>query len=269
MSFINDNNPLAIIHRNWNCLMVQSVGAVSPVVESFWGNNVTALGGVVDGIMPGEMPVTEKTEFLSYLSGAFVETFESRVYEQQTVNNLIINDLFYAGSGIQWVISDRNITPSDRARISVNTWGGPPGIPGASGFLGRFSTTGNPSSATTLNGDTNYAGGKWSETNYKKVTVDFGVNDVSAFGCYITDSGDYNGTLDVDITSGGVSLPGFPQNLITESLIPSTNGGLAFFGYINQTQSFDKVVFTITQNSEVAPDEFDIVGFDDLIFALA
>jgi len=244
-------------------LTVAAAGAAQAAATTFFGNNPTANGGVVDGSV-GNDPVNQRNLFKGNLISHQVETFEDRTATSAASGDLTVAGIFGLASGVTLTASHANgSVMNDGTRIQQNTFGGFTGSAGIIGgsFLGRFSTTGDPTSAATNNGNANYTGGKWWETNFRTVTIDFGATSVSAFGTFMTDLGDFDGGLGVEIFSGGNRLDG--SSLLTQAT-RGTNGGLAFFGYINDTASFNRVVFTITQGTTIGS-RFDTVGFDDLI----
>ena len=241
-------------------MTVLTVTAVQAAAITFFGNNATANGGVVDGGAAPNDPVNQRNLFRSNLISTQIETFEARTATPSSSGDFTVANIFGAASGVTLTASNPNVTTQDRTRIQQNTFGGLPGSPGG-GFLGRFSTTGDPTSATTNNGGRNYTGGKWWETNFTTVTIDFGQTSVSAFGTFMSDLGDFDGGLEVGIFSGTSRLDG---GTLLAQATRGSNGGLAFFGYINDTATFNRVVFTIAQGT-TNPSNYDTVGFDDLI----
>lgn len=239
-----------------------AVTAAQAAPTVYFGNNPGANGGVVDGTDPGTDPVNQRDLFKSKLDSTKIqtETFETRGFLSSSDIEVKVSDIFGSASGVTLTASSPNSAGSPRTRIQLNTWGGTPGAPGTDGFLGRFSTTGDPSSDATLNSGSNYTGGKWFETNFQTVTVDF-TNKVSAFGTFLTDLADFDGQLAVGIFSGTDRL--IQKNLVSPSG-GQNQGGLGFFGYIDDSTSFDRVVFTITQTG-TNPGAYDIVGFDDFM----
>jgi len=242
---------------------VSTVGSAHAAAVSYFGTNNNANGGVV--LAPGVTldPVNQRNLFRDRLTSIRTETFEARTATPTSSGDLVVPNLFGADSGVSLTASDPNVGPTagsqDRTRIQQNTWGGLPNIPGP-GFLGRYSTTGDPSSTTTLNGGANYMSGKWWETNFQTVAVQF-ETAVSAFGTFMTDLGDFDGGLTVGVFDGTNLLN---QYTLLAAEGRQNNGGLAFFGYVNDAASFNRVVFSIVQGS-TNPSNFDTVGFDDLM----
>ena len=242
---------------------VSTVGSAHAAAVSYFGTNNNANGGVV--LAPGVTldPVNQRNLFRDRLTSIRTETFEARTATPTSSGDLVVPNLFGADSGVSLTASFPNVGPTagsqDRTRIQQNTWGGLPNIPGP-GFLGRYSATGDPSSATTLNGGAPYTGGQWWETNFGEVEVQFG-SAVSAFGTFMTDLGDFDGGLTVGIFDGTNLLN---QYTLLAAAGRQNNGGLAFFGYVNDTASFNRIVFSIAQGTQ-DPDAFDTVGFDDLM----
>ena len=159
-----------------------------------------------------------------------------------------MSDLFAAGSGISLAASDPNILTTSRVQNNHNG--------GGSSWTGRFNTTGDP--ATLPVNPVNASG--WFETNKSSLEITFSTA-VSAFGTFLTDVGDFDGALRVDIFSASGLL--FGSDLIPAAARTS-QGGLAFFGYTNDTTQFNRVLFTVVQPS-VPVGQFDFVGFDDFI----
>ena len=241
-------------------VVVAAAPAAQAAAVSYFGNNQNANGGVVDAVGAGLDPVNQRNLFRNSLATSRVENFDARTATPTSSDHSPVNDIFGTTSGVTLTASDPNGGGLARTRIQQNTHGGTPGNPGLGGFLGRFSTTGDPSSTTTINGSSNFTGGKWWETNFTKVTVQF-TTAVAAFGSSMTDLGDFDGGLAVDFFSDTTAVDGF-QLLSTSGR--SVNGGLAFFGYTNDTTSFNRVVFTITQGTTNSSN-YDTVGFDDFI----
>ena len=221
---------------------VAAVTMAQAAAVDYFGNNPTANGGVIDGVGIGQYPVNQRTLFSSSLA-----TSQTEVFDMQPVSNVgTLNSLFGSGSG-----------------ISLSATGGPAGLGGevrrtnGTTWHGRFNTTGDPTTPPS-DGSTSTSG--WFETNKSSVEVTF-ATAVSAFGTFLTDVGDFEGSLTVEIFAASTLL-------FTDVLIPagvrSSNGGLAFFGYTNTTQ-FNRVLISITQPSGVFVDQYDFIGFDDFI----
>ena len=240
-------------------VVAAAASAAQAAAVAFLGNNQNANGGIVDAVGVGLDPANQRNLFRNSLTTSRIENFEARIATPTSSGDTTVNDIFGAASGVTLTASNANGTSQDRTRIQQNTYGGTPVNPGA-GFLGRFSTTGDPSSATTLNNGSNFAGGKWWETNFTKVTIQF-TTAVAAFGTFMTDLGDFDGGLAVDVFSDTTAVDGFQ---LLNASGRSVNGGLAFFGYTNDITSFNRVVFTITQGT-TNPSNYDTVGFDDFI----
>jgi hypothetical protein len=99
-----------------------------------------------------------------------------------------------------------------------------------------------------------------SGTNYVESSpgfnVDFGAQNIAAFGFYGTDIGDFGGQLSLllDLAGGGTSSLTVPHTIGSGG---STDGRLLFFGIIDTASQFTKVTFNNT-------DTTDFFGFDDL-----
>ena len=82
-------------------------------------------------------------------------------------------------------------------------------------------------------------------------------NPISAFGLFATDLGDAGGTLSVDLYNGSNLL-----DTLVISGIPTganQNYAVSFIGFIDPSQSYDKIVFgTAVGGEEVGYDNFTI-----------
>ena len=211
---------------------------------SYFGTNSTANGRVVDGVGTDQDPLSKRNQFRDSLATSRTESFD-----MTPVSNLgtLIN-LFNSGSG-----------------VSVTVSGGPAGVGGEvrrtngmTSWHGRFNTTGDPVN-TPVAGSTSSSG--WLETNRSSVSIDFS-DAVSAFGTFLTDVGDFDGSLKIEVFSSTGRL--LERNLIAAEA-RANNGGLAFFGYANDTVQFNRVLFTVVQPSSVPVGQYDFLGFDDFI----
>lgn len=118
-------------------------------------------------------------------------------------------------------------------------------------YFGRFNTT---------------EGGKqWWETS-TPFSITF-TSPVSAFGFYLTDLGDFDGTLWLLLYAGAnddtpsITLP-------IEAPPNATNGSLTFFGFVDDKGRYARIGFGIDQGPCNESDECaeDFIGFDDLTF---
>lgn len=113
---------------------------------------------------------------------------------------------------------------------------------------GRFNTTPNCNATT---------GCKWWETPASfEVTLG---SLKSAFGFFATDLGDLGGAINLDFWNNNVKVRS--GIAVTQ---PTQTSGLLFFGWIDDTFSFNRVSFNLTQTN-VNPARFDYIGFDDLL----
>jgi hypothetical protein len=90
-------------------------------------------------------------------------------------------------------------------------------------------------------------------SRYYETQTGFAINfsaPVAAFGFYGIDIGDFNGQLVLHFISGGTTVINVPHS------INATGGGVLFFGYINDTNPFNKVTFNNTSGGS------DVFGFD-------
>jgi hypothetical protein len=114
---------------------------------------------------------------------------------------------------------------------------------------GRFNTTGATSGP---------AAGNWWQSS-RSFTVGFSAA-IRAFGTYIVDGADFDGTLTVTLQPvSGPSIP-FVLPLTTTAV----NGGLVFWGFTDDSMTYAAVTFNITQTAPFVG-QYDILGFDDMI----
>jgi len=114
---------------------------------------------------------------------------------------------------------------------------------------GRFNTT---------------SGGKNYYLSSTSFTVNFG-SAVSAFAFYATDLADFGGSLTVDLLdANGVA---FSYDVTAQSLLSGVtgNGSLLSWGFTDTTGSYTGIRFNITQAAGKTVDEYDYIGFDDLV----
>ena len=232
---------------------------------TYFGNNSGANGGVSNGIGAGADPVNQRDLFKNSLASFLVESFEARAASPNANSDATVSNLFGLGAATTLKATDPQSSNTDlTTQIQNQTFGGTPGNPGPS-FLGRFNTTGDPTSAQNgippVGSPANVIGGKWWETNYRTVTVHFGTA-VSAFGTFLTDLGDFDGSMQVDFKSATGAVVAHVDLL--SAAARQVNGGLAFFGYTNDTTSFTDVIFSFTQ-ARADTSTWDVVGFDDLL----
>jgi hypothetical protein len=113
---------------------------------------------------------------------------------------------------------------------------------------GRFNTTPNCDPVS---------GCKWWETpNSFEITLG---SLKSAFGFFATDLGDLGGAISLDFWNDATQVRS--GIAVTQ---PTQTSGLLFFGYIDDTFSFNRVSVNVKQ-STFDPSEFDYIGFDDIL----
>jgi len=86
---------------------------------------------------------------------------------------------------------------------------------------------------------------------------------LNAFSIYLTDLGDFRGTLVINFYNGSTLV--YSETGISNSLTDSlgrTNGNLTWYGIISPTP-FNKLVVTITQ--AVGVSSYDFIGFDQMV----
>jgi len=227
-------------------VVLAAASAAQAAAVVYFGNNTTANGGVVDAVGAGLDPKNQRNLFRNSLASSQTEAFNRAPGGGPGLGTTFFN-LFSAGSGISLTASDTNASTESFVENNYNS--------GGNTWTGRFNTTGDP--AMLPAGPVSASG--WFETNRRSVSIDF-TSSVSAFGTFMTDVGDFDGSLMVEVFAAGGLL-------YSSALIPaatrSSNGGLAFFGYTNTTQ-FNRVLFTVVQPA-VPVGQFDFIGFDDFI----
>jgi hypothetical protein len=210
---------------------------------TYFGNNPGANGGVVDAVGAGLDPVNQRNLFRSSLASS-----QSEAFDMSPGDTVLLNNLFAAGSGVSLTAVGIAETTS-RVQNNYNGTG--------NAWTGRFNTTGD---LATLPGDPVSASG-WFETNKSTISIDFGTA-VSAFGTFLTDVGDFDGALTVEVFGASGLL--LRSELISAGA-RNSQGGLAFFGYTNNDAEFNKVLFTLAQPANTQVGQYDFVGFDDFI----
>ncbi|WP_162911027.1 PEP-CTERM sorting domain-containing protein [Azohydromonas sediminis] len=118
-------------------------------------------------------------------------------------------------------------------------------------YFGRFNTT--------------EGGGQWWETS-TPFSITF-TSPVSAFGFYLTDLGDFDGTLWLLLyASANDDTPS--AQLAIDAPQDAANGSLTFFGFIDDKGQYARIGFDIAQPTcnlgNACPEDF--IGFDDLTF---
>ncbi len=88
-------------------------------------------------------------------------------------------------------------------------------------------------------------------TFYETITIDF-TEDISAFGFYATDVGDFNGQVTIDYIDGSSDEINIGNTIYNEG------GSVLYFGFYDLETSFESVTFGNT-----APGA-DWFGFDNL-----
>jgi hypothetical protein len=117
------------------------------------------------------------------------------------------------------------------------------------GADGRFDTSGD---------------GQWWRTAVS-FDIDFAAN-ISAFGFYGTDFGDFAGTFLMELLLADGTSVKYDLLDVMAPANAATNGWLQFFGVVDDTNSdqISGVRFNITQASS-DPDDWDFLGFDSFV----
>jgi len=133
-------------------------------------------------------------------------------------------------------------TPAPLALNFPGSSGGITATLGGDGFIlqgggaGRFPTSGQ---------------NLWNvEPGAGNFTIDFS-SPIAAFGFYGTDIGDFGGQITLELTNGGL------VNLVVPNTVGADDGGLLFYGFIDNANSYDRIVFGNTSGE-------DGFGFDDM-----
>jgi len=183
----------------------------------FFGENLNPAGAVIGN------PLTARTAFLSNLSGVVSQGFESFLDTATAPLNLS-----FTGSGATPLLA----TLTGQGEI----------IQDSGGFGGRFNTTA--------------LGNKWWDVSGTFNIAFAAGSEISAFGFYGTDIGDFAGQVNVTLTD--------INNVVTSRIIASTvnapDGSLLFWGFIDAGNSYKSISF-----SNTAPADVDFFGFDDMV----
>jgi hypothetical protein len=246
MSFINDNTPLAINHRNWNCVMVSpdvtfsgvcavfGSGAPSCTFLSQYGNIPIPPYRVVDPLV-----IAKRDLHLTYTNFIGTATFEelalNTFFGTPTVANL---------NGLSGYTASFEMTLPVGATTAISS---------SSVTAGRLNTT--------------PGGSKWFEFGYENAAASIlritpSANVFTSFGFYLIDYGDFASLTDSYIvyvhgTSGSVYSLDFSIPAGSNS-----NGQTAFIGGLLTQDSISYIEFAFSNNFNSA----DIMGLDDVYF---
>jgi len=165
-------------------------------------------------------PLAARTAFLSNLSGVVSQGFES----------------FTAGAA---------------APLSLSFTGS-----GATTLVANLSGTGNILSESTQGRFNTTAGGsKWWES-LGVFNIDFVAgSEISAFGFYGTDIGDFSGRVTITLTD----VNNVQTELIVANTLGAANASLLFWGFVDAGNSYKRISFG---NTNATVDGF---GFDDMV----
>lgn len=128
-------------------------------------------------------------------------------------------------------------------------------------LLGNRASLSGGGSVETLMCDSGYCPGRFNTTpngttwyeSSSSFTIDFGNLAVSAFGFYLTDFGDFGGTL--SLFHNDTKIVDIP------ALDPASTGSLAFFGFTTYDLGYTSITFKIEQTGSNS----DWIGIDDLV----
>lgn len=208
--------------------------------QTFFGNNATDQNA--GGMFPqsGSAAKEAHDALVARLAHVATETFETSPVGvlPATGNTAMIDALAgWGGGGSRLVVDNTTLTAVTFADIQD-----------VAGF-GRFNTT--PGAGGTV-GD-----GRWFEAS-APFTLTLAAPS-HAFGMYVTDAGDFNSTLRVELFLGAAAV-----GTLDVPPIQAIDGNLAFYGRVDPEHPFDRVVVTIVQ-PQVQQDSWDRIGFDDLV----
>jgi len=182
----------------------------------FFGENLTPAGAVSGN------PLAARTAFLSNLSGVVSQGFES--FNAGAIAPL---SLSFTGSGATTLVANL----SGAGQIVSN-----PGV-----IQGRFNTTA--------------PGTKWWDVS-GTFNIDFaGGSEISAFGFYGTDMGDFEGEVNITLTD----INNVSTTLTVANTFNAPNASLLFWGFIDAGNSYKRISFG---NTAIGSDFF---GFDDMV----
>ena len=206
--------------------LIAVCGVAQAEIVEYFGLN-TAPGGQVTG-----EPLVKRTQF----EGALIPgSLKSEGFGGATIGSYDKFDMTALGGTIT-----RTGGTGAAGRVENST---------TDGADGRFDTSGD---------------GQWWRTAVS-FEIDFADN-ISAFGFYGTDFGDFAGTFLMELLlADGSSLTYDLLDVMAPSNA-ATNGWLQFFGVVDDTNSdqISGVRFTITQGSS-DPDDWDFLGFDSFV----
>lgn len=203
-------------------LFASTCALAAPIV--YFGQDKSTSQSVV-----GTVSLAARGAFLSQLSGVGNETFES--FSPGTAAPLNLN----FPNGLTAQLNGSNC-------IDTTT-----GV----GFCGGVGTT-NPGRWATSG--TNF----WEVNSGGAFTITFGT-EISAFGFYATDVGDFNGQLVVTLTDSNNVETSFTVD--HSQGIGNEDNSLLFWGFIDQNKTYKSAAFSDAGGASSA----DIFGFDDMV----
>ncbi len=202
-------------------------------------------------VNPANDPVLKRNAFTGALSSYSTENFESLTALTVPTTATPLNLSSVGGRLSQGVYTVQTGLVENRKIF-------PDPITGDDTFPGRFNTSPNPAGGTAS---------QWWDTA-REFTIAFDSSH-SAFGFFGTDFGDFDGTLTIQRYSGAsavgsaIALGDGAGN--AAGAFPGINGSLLFFGFADDTATFDRLVFQVAQLDPNVTSRFDRLGFDDLI----
>ncbi|MCI1191782.1 PEP-CTERM sorting domain-containing protein [Calidifontimicrobium sp. SYSU G02091] len=228
---MNNSIPSRIASTIGAVLLVALGLSAHAATSTYVGSDADANGTVPDT----GASVTARNDFLSALDPA--QTPWEEGFESFNKDDLAPLTLFGGRASLGF---SSPASPADSSGRIENALTGDDGS-----FPGRFNTTPNGKTKAW-----------WQSSGSFTITFK---EAVEAFAFFATDLGDFDGSLLVEWFLNEQSQ-GEQQ---FDGSATGPNGSLLFFGFTN-ADGFNRVEFTITQNANGA-DEFDIIGFDDLI----
>lgn len=182
----------------------------------------TAANGTLAGA-----PVAERAAFMAQLQGVGSEGFEG--FALGAVGPLLLTFPGSAGN----ISATMQTLPPVYVYNNIEIRGAP--------SQGRFNTT--PEGAQYV-------------VAFKEFEIVFDT-PIAAFGFYGTDIGDFNAPMQIKLTDSHDN----EETLELATTIPSPNGALLFWGFIDDSKTYTKLTMLIAQADGVT----DVYGFDDMV----
>lgn len=211
-----------------------------PTPGTFFGNN--AVDQAAGGVFPtsGSAAVAAQAAFVARLTRRASEGFEAAPLGAlpgagDPASLQVLTD--WGGGRTRLEQSRTGLEPAMYATVSEET-----------GY-GRFNTTPGPGGVVDV--------GRWLQSA-AAFTLNLG-EPADAVGMFITDAGDFGSTLRIELAMGATVV-----DTLEVPPVDAIDGNLAFYGRVDPSRRFDRVVVTIVDGPGAEPGS-DVIGFDDLI----